>query len=254
MWRSVSSAVRWRFCAVTFAALPAIMFRTLFCACSWCTVAALGGPTINVIAEGPRASADTSGQALRTAAAQIQNFAASVRDETRRMSASAKRAVDAQSAALASSRARRGAPVAGFVSIGDAESDSDLLASMLRGASGHVGGAHPGPAPAEEAAAMPEIDASLRNLLLSAGKKFADIANQEQSVPASFLQPVDANRLRKSLAATEPMRPSPAMILNVVSAEDVPAMRQEAVYKGLAAQTKALHDEFAAGVAALGAP
>jgi hypothetical protein len=31
-------------------------------------------------------------------------------------------------------------------------------------------------------------------------------------------------------------------------------MRQEAVYKGLAAQTQALHHDFAAGVAALGAP
>ena len=100
---------------------------------------------------------------------------------------------------------------------------------------------------------MPEMESSVRKLLLDAGKKFADASGAGESFPASFLQPVDANRLRKSLRATEPMRSPSPMTVNVIAAEDVPTLRRDAIYKGLAAQTIALRNRFDVDVAALGA-
>lgn len=206
-----------------------------------------------MISEGPDASADTTGRDLRAAAAQAADFAATVRGETRRMSLEAQRVLDAQSDALLSLNARPLAPVAGFFSLRHARSDSEPVSSMFHSASEHTGRAHVGFSPTDGGDATPEMESSVRKLLLDAGKKFADAAGAGQSFPSSFLQPVDANRLRKSLRATEPMRSPSPMTVNVVTAEDVPALRREAIYKGLAAQTVALHNGFEADVAALGA-
>ena len=224
----------------------------VFICCAW---AVAGAPAVNVIAESPKASASAASQGLRDVAAKAKSFAANVRGETRRMSFEAQQVLDAQSAAFSLLNAGSVAPVAGFLSLGDAHSDSDKLLSMLHDVSGDASGTHFGPSqPPGEIDEMPETDSSLRKLFLEVGKKFADAAGAAQSYPASFLQPVDANRLRKSLLATEPMRSSPPMVVNIVSSEDVPALRRKAMYKGLAAQTAALHDAFEADLAALGAP
>ena len=247
------SAIRLWCCLARLPALQPVMFCSglrVFVCCVWAAVAA---PAVNVIAESPGASAGTVGQDLRLATAKIKSFAASVRAQTRRMSLEAQHVLDAQSTALSFLNARSVAPAAGFVTLRDAHSDSNKLMSMLRGVTAHAGGAHVGQPPAEEPDAMPDVDSSLRKLFLDVGKKFADAAGAGQLYPASFLQPVDANRLRKSLLATEPMRSSSPTVVSVISSEDVSALRREAIYKGLAAQTDALHNAFEADLVALGA-
>ena len=67
-------------------------------------------------------------------------------------------------------------------------------------------------------------------------------------MPASFLssklQPVDASRLRKSLAATEPMGSSAPAVVNVIVAEDVGGMLGKARYKGMLDQIARLEEDF----------
>jgi hypothetical protein len=90
---------------------------------------------------------------------------------------------------------------------------------------------------------------------MSAGEKFAaaaDATGDGVSTAVAFLQPVDANRLRSSLHATEPLRSSPPMAVNVIMAEDVRGMQRDAVYKGAAEQAGALARDFDVGLAALG--
>ena len=65
------------------------------------------------------------------------------------------------------------------------------------------------------------------------------------------LQPVDASRVRKSLAATEPMAPSSQAAVNVIMAEDVGAVMDKAEYKGMRDEIGRLHATFERGVAEL---
>lgn len=61
---------------------------------------------------------------------------------------------------------------------------------------------------------------------------------------ASMLQPVDASRVRKSLAATEPMAAPAQATVNVIVAEDSGAMLDTAKYKGMLDQTAQLQEDF----------
>ena len=65
------------------------------------------------------------------------------------------------------------------------------------------------------------------------------------------LQPVDASRVRKSLAATEPMAPSSQAAVNVVMAEDVGAIMGTATYKGMLDEIYRLRGDFEHDVAKL---
>ena len=224
-----------------------------FCVAICCAWGALGAPTLNVISEGPAALADATGQDLQAAAVQAKSFAASVRGATRRMSAEAQRLLAAQSAAFSLSSIHSPASVAGFFSTRDADSELERLSSMFHTATGDVDGTQARLLPTEGGDATTGMESSVRKLLLDAGNKFAEASGEQGMFPASFLQPVDANLLRNSLRATEPMRSPSPMTVNVVMAEDVPALRRDAKYKGMAAQTIALHNGFEADVAALNA-
>ena len=89
--------------------------------------------------------------------------------------------------------------------------------------------------------------------------QFSDLVGQalrmsEKSQKAtSFLglQPVDASRVRKSLAATEPMAPSSQAAVNVVMAEDVGAIVERAEYNGMLDEIYRLRADFERGVAEL---
>ena len=110
---------------------------------------------------------------------------------------------------------------------------------------------------AEPGFEIPKAEREVRELLLGAGKKFADAsageAVESRSAAASFLQPVDANRLRDSLHVTEPMRSPAPMSVNVVMAEDVRGMQREAAERGVSEQVARLKRDFEADVSALGA-
>lgn len=218
----------------------------------YCAWTALGAPTLNVISEGPAALADATGQDLRAAADQVASFAASVRAATNRMSVEAQRVVHEHSAALSFLSSVSPAPAAGFLGTRDAHSELKRLSSLFHAVPGDADGAHAEPSPTKESDATTTVESSMRNLLLDAGRKFAAASGGEEFIPASFLQPVDANFLRESLRLTEPMRSPSPMTVNVITAEDVPALRRGAIYKGLASQTAALHNNFDADVAALG--
>lgn len=216
-----------------------------------CACAAYGTPTLNVIAEGPAASADATGQELRAAAAQAASFAANVRAATRRMSVETQRILAAQVAAPPASDTDSSASVAGFFSSRDAGSELERLSSMFHTVAGDAAGTHARLPPIDGSEAPTTTESSVRKLLLDAGNKFAEASGELGMHSASFLQPVDANLLRKSLRATEPMRSPSPMTVNVITAEDVPTLRREAKYKGLAAETIALHNNFEDDVAAL---
>ena len=242
MWLSPSS------CRLVLVVMICRFLSVAIC-CAW---TALGAPTLNVISEGPAALADATGQDLRAAAAQAASFAASVRAATSRMSVEAQRVLHAQSAALSFLSSVSPAPAAGFLGTRDAHSELKRLSSLFHAVPGDADGAHAGPSPTEGGDATTTVESSMRNLLLDAGKKFAAASGGEDLFPASFLQPVDANFLRKSLRLTEPMRSPSPMTVNVITAEDAPALRRGAIYKGLAAQTIELHNDFDVDVAALG--
>ena len=82
--------------------------------------------------------------------------------------------------------------------------------------------------------------------MLEASGKFS-----EASGATSFLQPVDANRLRGSLRATEPMLASPPLAVNVVMAEDVAGMQQAVAQHVAAEQLAALKGSFESDLLAL---
>merc|ERR1711957_782972 len=145
--------------------------------------------------------------------------------------------------------------VTSFLAVGDARADAGRLASLLGDVVGSVGVAAPdAPLPGPDFP-VPEAELEIRRLLMSAGKKFAaaaDATGNGVSTAVAFLQPVDANRLRSSLHATEPLRSSPPMAVNVIMAEDVRGMQRDAVYKGAAEQAAALTRDFDVGLAKLG--
>ena len=68
---------------------------------------------------------------------------------------------------------------------------------------------------------------------------------------ASKLQPVDATRVRKSLAATEPQASPAEASVNVIMGEDVEAILEKAKYKGLVDQIGRLAEDFEHDVAEL---
>ena len=91
--------------------------------------------------------------------------------------------------------------------------------------------------------------------------QFSDVVGQalrlhdSKHTPSSFLssqlQPVDASRVRKSLAATEPMVSPAAAAVNVIETEDVGAMLERAKYQGMLDEIARLHHDFEHGVAEL---
>ena len=93
---------------------------------------------------------------------------------------------------------------------------------------------------------IPDAEVDIRKRLLEASGKFS-----EASGSTSFLQPVDANRLRGSLRATEPMLVSPPLAVNVVMAEDVAGMQRAAAEQVAAEQLAALRRSFESDLLAL---
>ena len=90
---------------------------------------------------------------------------------------------------------------------------------------------------------------------------FSDVVGQAlrlhngKRAPSSFLssqlQPVDASRVRKSLAATEPSVSPASAAVNIIETEDVGAMIENAKYEGMLDEIARLHRDFEHGVAEL---
>ena len=87
--------------------------------------------------------------------------------------------------------------------------------------------------------------------LLGHTLRFGDRKQMPASFLSSSLQPVDAGRVRKSLAATEPMVSPAQAAVNVVEGEDVVAIMQTAKYKGMLDQIAQLEEAFESDIAAL---
>ena len=224
-----------------------------------CVLLARASPVVNVIAEPPSVLQESSDVAskLGSAFGQVAGLARDVREGERHMQQRAQDVLKAQSSALASLKAHRAQRAASFLAFGGASSDAARLASLLSEIA-HSVGASPGAAPlAEPGFEIPEAELEIRNLLLGAGKKFADAsageATESRSTAASFLQPVDANRLRGSLHVTEPMRAPAPMSVNVVMSEDVRGMQREAAQRGVSDQLARLKHDFEADLSTLGA-
>ena len=78
-----------------------------------------------------------------------------------------------------------------------------------------------------------------------------DAKHAPSSFLASQLQPVDASRVRKSLAATEPLVSPAEAAVNIIEMEDVGAMVENAKYEGMLGEIARLHQDFENGVAEL---
>ena len=210
-------------------------------------VVACATPVVNVIAEPPAGSSEASSGAglLEATVAELVSFARDVREEQRRVGARGKDLLAAHPSAIAYQKGQQ--PAASFVDIGGAHSDAVHLSSLLAqfasssGASSSESLARPG-------FEIPDAEKRVRKLLMAAAHSFSDAAGvaaaQGASTAASFLQPVDANRLRGSLRATEAMRASPPMAVNVLVAEDLRGMQRDAQQRGAAEQLEALRQSF----------
>ena len=224
------------------------LVRILPFAC--CACLACASPVVNVIAEPPASSEGLAG--FEVVSGRVASLAQEVREGERRMHERVSDVLKSQVAAL---KNLREPGVTSFLAVGDARADASRLASLLGDVAGSVGVAAPdAPLPGPDLP-VPEAELEIRRLLMSAGEKFAaaaDATGDGVSTAVSFLQPVDANRLRSSLHATEPLRSSPPMAVNVIMAEDVRGMQRDAVYKGAAEQAAALARDFDVGLAALG--
>ena len=215
-----------------------------------------GIPAVNVIVEGlpgggsldPALSevAQLSGEAVALAGA-LREGQHHMRDRTEAV-------LRAQSSEISVLKASRVAGAAGFLAATDARSDAGKLAMLLADVAGSVG-----PQPSGELAQagfkVPESERELRKLLLDAGKAFGDVASDDAAhalaSPTSFLQPVDASRLRGSLEVTEPMRAPAPMAVNVIMQEDLLGMQRMAAAKGAAQQVQRLTADFETDLAAL---
>ena len=208
-----------------FAKLP-----LAFCASFVCAT-----PVVNVIVEPPLGGLDSSSGAsnLESALADVQAFARSVRDGSRTAGVRAQSVLQPQPVA------------ASFVGLGGASADAARLASLLAGVADSVG-APAGEQLPEGSVEIPDAEVDIRKRLLEASGKFS-----EASGSTSFLQPVDANRLRGSLRATEPMLVSPPLAVNVVMAEDVAGMQRAAAEQVAAEQLAALRRSFESDLLAL---
>ena len=225
-----------------------MLVRTLPFAC--CACLACASPVVNVIAEPPASSEGLAD--FEVVSGRVASLAREVREGERRMHERVSDVLKSQVAAL---KNLREPGVTSFLAVGDARADASRLASLLGDVAGSVGVAAPdAPLPGPDLP-VPEAELEIRRLLMSAGEKFAaaaDATGDGVSTAVSFLQPVDANRLRSSLHVTEPLRSSPPMAVNVIMAEDVRGMQRDAVYKGAAEQAAALARDFDVGLAALG--
>ena len=204
-------------------------------------------PVVNVIAEPSAGSSEASSGSglLEATVAELVSFARDVREEQRRVGARGKDLLAAHPSAIAYQKGQQ--PAASFVDIGGAHSDAVHLSSLLAqfasssGASSSESLARPG-------FEIPDAEKRVRKLLMAAAHSFSDAAGvaaaQGASTAASFLQPVDANRLRGSLRATEAMRASPPMAVNVLVAEDLRGMQRDAQQRGAAEQLEALRQSF----------
>ena len=202
---------------------------------SFCASFVGATPVVNVIVEPPLGGLDSSSGAskLESALADVQGLARSVRDGSRTVGVRAQSVLQAQPVA------------ASFVTLGGASADASYLASLLTGVASSVG------APATERLSegsfeIPDAEVDIRKRLFEASGKFS-----EASGATSFLQPVDANRLRGSLRATEPMLASPPLAVNVVMAEDVAGMQQAVAQHVAAEQLAALKGSFESDLLAL---
>ena len=103
------------------------------------------------------------------------------------------------------------------------------------------------------AAAIEQTDLRISQVSSLVGQ--ASRAGDRNQLPSSFLssrlQPVDASRMRKSLAATEPMASPAGAAVNVIVAEDVGGMANTAKHKGTLDQISRLEDDFNRDIAEL---
>ena len=81
--------------------------------------------------------------------------------------------------------------------------------------------------------------------------RLRDSKRAPSSFLSSQLQPVDGSRVRKSLAATEPMVSPAEAAVHVIETEDIGAMLERAKYQGMLDEIARLHPDFEHGVAEL---
>ena len=83
----------------------------------------------------------------------------------------------------------------------------------------------------------------------------AHVLTPEHRDSASFLStrvlPVDADRIKKSVFLTEPLRSPPQASVNIIMHEDVKRMKDAFKYHGMVDQTLVLQNEFKKGLADL---
>ena len=103
----------------------------------------------------------------------------------------------------------------------------------------------------ELAAAVRQTDVRISEFSELVGQALQVSGQTPRGTSFLGLQPVDASRVRKSLAATEPMAPSSQAVVNVVMAEDVGAIMGTAKYKGMLDEIYRLRGDFEHDVAKL---
>merc|ERR1711957_462250 len=183
---------------------------------------------VNVIAEQPFAAstAERSDPSLEAMLVDIEHFVREVHKAQHDVGARAAGVLQAQSLATVSAKGNEDAT--GFADVRGARADAAHLAALLDGVAS--GGGEFLVEPLVEASAdIPVAEVPIRKMLLEANRKFSTAsgvnAARAASTGASFLQPVDANRLRGSLHTTEPMGISPPMAVNVIMTENARAMK-----------------------------
>ena len=103
------------------------------------------------------------------------------------------------------------------------------------------------------ASSIGQADAQISQFINMLGQELRpeDGKHAPSSFLSSRLQPVDASRVRRSLAATEPIVLPAEAAVNVIEGEDVGAMLANAKYKGMLDEIGRLHRNFESDVAAL---
>ena len=103
----------------------------------------------------------------------------------------------------------------------------------------------------ELAAAVRQADVRISEFSELVGQALQVSGQTPRGTSFLGLQPVDASRVRKSLAATEPMAPSSQAAVNVIMAEDAGAIVERAEYNGMLDEIDRLRADFERGVAEL---
>ena len=101
------------------------------------------------------------------------------------------------------------------------------------------------------AAAIEQADVRISQFSDLVGQALRTGSQARRGTSFLGLQPVDASRVRQSLAATEPMAPSSQATVNVIMAEDVGAIMASAKYKGMLDEIEQLRSDFERDVAQL---